>query len=310
MNDRLSSFTCRIAISTLFVFGAALSIAAWNQAAPDAQQQAAAILTAAAQAAGGDALAKVNGMELTTRRLAFLSGHGQGQSEADTRVLYPAQMRLVVKVMESQVVGGGGGLAGGRSGGPVTPISVSEYAGFAYIEGCDGTAWWRKVAQKQVDVLPMNKGTQRRIELLGGLGIHRLAADGKLSAKFVGEQQVQGHQVQVVVLDDGYLKLYFDPQTHLLAGASLAGILAGETFDAFHWWTDFVKVTVQGTGREQTIWWSDYRRVKFKVDGKEEAIQFPYFWTNDIDGTKFLEEKVNNVKLNTKQNPKIFEKPK
>lgn len=309
MNRYILGFIWQAGISAVAVFSAAISIGARGQAGQEAQQKAAAILASAVEAAGGSAVAKVEGMELNTRRVAFLSGNSRGQSETDMRLIYPAQMRLEVKVMEAQTMGGYGGSGVPGSSGPVTPMHVTEHAGFAYVEGCDGTSWWRKMP-KRADERPMDEGTQRRIERVGALGLYRRAAEGKLEAKFIGEQQIQGRQMQIVALSDGDTKLYFDPQIHLLAGVSHTRTSEEETFDAFHWWTDILKVTVQGAGREQTVWWSEYRRVKFKADGKEETIQFPYLWTSAIDGQKFMEERVTSLKVNAKQNPKIFAKPK
>jgi hypothetical protein len=219
-------------------------------------------------------------------------------------------MRLEVKVLETQTIGGTGPTAMPGSGGPVTPIGPTEHTVFAFREGCDGSVWWRKTSASNIEQRPISKYTQFRIDLVGALGLYRRALEGKLTGKFLGEQQVQGHQVQVVELAEERTKLFFDPQTHLLIGAAY-GAPAGEaTFDAFRWWADFVKISVEVGGREQSIWWSDFRRVKFKSEGNEAAIQFPYLWSGFAEGNKFLEEKVANVKLNGKQNPKIFAIPK
>jgi hypothetical protein len=287
-----------------------------SQAAQDAQQKAASIFAAAADAAGGGALAKIDGLEMVTRRVAFLTGKNQAQSEADLRLIYPAQMRLEVKIMETQTIGGYGSSGtpiggGGPGGGPVSPVGTTEHSVFAYREGCDGNVSWRKTAaQVPVDQRPMSKQTQFRIDIVGALGLNRRALEGKLTGTYLGEQQVQGHQVQVVNVPDEGAKLFFDPQTHLLIGAAYSMPIGEITFDAVHWWADILKITVEVGGRDQIIWWEDFKRVKFKSEGNEMAVQFPYKWTGYTGGTKYLEEKVNNLKLNGKQNPKIFAIPK
>jgi hypothetical protein len=309
MNRGVSRLSLGACISLVVALSVVASFGAGSQAAQEAQQKAASMLTAAAEAAGGSSLTRVDSLELNTRRVAFLSGHNQGQSDVDVRLAYPSQMRLEVKLLESQTTGGygGSGMPGGT--GPVTPMSTSEHPVFTFLEGCDGTTWWRKTPSS-VEDRQFAKSTQLRIDLVGALGLYRSAAAGKLEAKFVGEQQVQGRQVHVAVLSDGTTKLYFDPQIHLLAGVSYSGAGAEGTFDAFRWWADFVKITFETGGREQTVWWGDYRRAKFKVEGKEEAIQFPYLWTSYLEGTKVLEEKVTSLKINAKHNPKLFAKPK
>jgi hypothetical protein len=278
------------------------------------------LLAAAVQAAGGPALGKVHNVELTARRTVFLQGHKQGQSDVDLRVIYPSKMRLEVKTIETQVIGGygsSGNPAGGRTGtgmpmggGPVSPMTTSEHTGYSYLEGCDGLLWWRK-SPGNIESHLCDERTRLRIDLMGALGIYRAAADGQLEGKLLGEQKIQGRHVQVLALRDARAKLYFDPQTYQWLGASYPGMSAGDTFDAFHWWTDYImKVSAVDAGREQSIWWSEFRRVKFKSAENEESLQFPYLWTTYIDGIKFLEEKVTSVKLNTKLNPKIFDKPK
>jgi len=305
MNRSISGFFWGACISLLVVLTVRTLFGAGRETEQEAQQRGATILAAAAEAAGGGALAKVESLELNTRREAHFAGHSRGQSDVDLRLIYPLQMRLEVKVMETQTVGG----YASSGSGPITSIRPTEHSVFAYAEGSDGNIWWRKTPQN-IEERPADNGMQLRVDLVGALGLYRRAAEGKLQAKFSGELQFQGRPVQVLVISEGGTRLYLDPQTHLLVGAAYPVTTGEGIFDAFRWWADFMKVSFQSGGQEQSIWWSQYRRVKFKSGGKEEAVQFPYLWTSHLDGTRFLEEKVVSLKVNGKQNPKIFARPK
>ena len=321
MKSCFPGFLCRALVLTHIIFITAAVLVTEGQVQQQSQQQAKATLEAAVQAAGGVTLGKIQSIELNVRRTVFLQGHKQGQSDVDMRLVYPGRMRLEMKTIETQVLGGYGSSGTPARmqrdpglmpppGGPITPMTLSEHAGFTYVEGCDGRMWWRKsVGDTELRVADIR--TNLRINLTGAMGMYRRAAQGNLDGKYVGELQVQGRLVQVLVLADDGTKLYFDPQTHQLVGAAYLGMNAGDAFDAFHWWTDYVmKVSAVDAGREQSIWWSDFRRIKLGPKGEEEWIQFPFLWITYIDGIKFMEERVTRLKLNPKQNPKIFQAPK
>ncbi len=292
--------------AVLIVVLCAGNFGAGRMAAQTTDAKAAEILKAALEAAGGGSFAKIESMEMTTRREAFMQGNNRGQSDGDIRLIYPQQMWMQVNVVEAQTVGGG---AFSPSGGPVTPMQPTEHTVFGVAEGCDGALWWRKTPGSMLD-RPFSKAMQLRIDLVGALGIYKAAAEGKLDTKYVADGEIEGHKVQVLALNGTDVKFYFDPQTHLLAGASYPGSIGDGTFDAYHWWAEFMKITFSPSGVEQIVWWSDYKRSKFKVDGKEEAIQFPMTWTTTSAGSKFLQEKVKSLKLNSKVNAKLFAKPK
>jgi hypothetical protein len=80
----------------------------------------------------------------------------------------------------------------------------------------------------------------------------------------------------------GPVKLYFDPDTHLLAGAH------------------FKAVSPQGTS-ETDQHWSDFRDVQGR--------KFPYANVIFRNGTKFSETKVQNVAVNSKPDAALFSKP-
>ncbi len=280
----------------------------------EARQRGAAIAAAAGEAAGGATLAKVESVELTfQRRIYGLRGvveedigsfptstgriqvpsaaaSGPIETELLAWLVYPGRMRLEETIVQPWVTGGYSPYGGG--GGPVTPTQATEKRTFYSAEGYDGDSGWLKTQTGTRD-LPFNDYVNVRMDQFGGLGICRQAAAGKLEAEFVGEEQVEGHKALAVkwILPRGTVKLYFDPQTHLLVGTTRQEQGPEGTFDVL-----------------QT--WGDYRRVSFKSGDKKEEIQFPYASVTYRNGKKYIEEKVKKIKLNTQPNPKIFSRPK
>ena len=256
--------------------------------ANEARERGTAILKAAIEATGSAALPKIESAELTTRKQTF-TAHGTVDTELEYRLAYPAQMRVDEWILLIWVKGG---YYSGPGSGPVTSRQTEEQRTFASTEGYDGAAGWLKTPKGTTD-FPLDDAARLRIDLVGALGLCRNAAEGKLEAKFVSEEEVQGRKALGVQLgtSTGNIRLYVDPESHLLVGVRSREVTADGTFDTLHTW-------------------SDYRRVIFKSVGKEEAIRVPFTWVRYRDDKKYSEEKVKKLKVNTQPNPKVFARPK
>ena len=64
----------------------------------------------------------------------------------------------------------------------------------------------------------------------------------------------------------------------------------------------FRQVTPQGTS-ETLQFWNDFR------DVPDSGAKFPFHSINYRDGSKFTENTVNEIKLNSKPDPSLFAKP-
>jgi hypothetical protein len=255
----------------------------------DAKQKAKEILELATEAAGGDSLTKVNSLELTLIRVAFLERRQQSKSKVGLRLVYPSQIRLVESLTEDT--------------GPhfqPDPQTINGLpdretaAGFAYyfIDGCDGSVCWEK-RNKVIHQQPFSRSAQFRIDLFGGIGLIRRAAQGKLDASFEGEENMKGQHVYVLDLPEFAAKIYVDSKKHLFVAAKYRGQGPKGSFDVL-------------------VCWKDHLRIAFKEGGQTRGVQVPRRWVTYRDGKKFLDENldVRELLVNAKQDPKLFVKPK
>ena len=213
------------------------------------------LLLAGAKAAGGDALTSVKGLSMNEE------GSMQGQGGKA-----PIKISWVVSYPD-------------RSHGKV------EVQGQTIEQICDGKSAWLQFPDKVVDATQFLGEFERGIAMFGGgWGAYRRVLDGKLSGHFIGEDEMNGQKVQGVQLEAPFnsVKLYFDPETHLLA---------------------FARYQSEGprgaVDNEQH--WSDYRT----VDGKK----FAYTTTIYRGGSKFLESHIENLNLNPTAEETLFAKP-
>jgi hypothetical protein len=126
---------------------------------------------------------------------------------------------------------------------------------------------------------------QRGIDLIGGWGVFRQAAAGKIEAAFAGQKDFQGKKALAVdwTGPSGKVTLFFDPGSRLLVGAAYrARTLQGE-FDTVQVWSGF--------------WATD-------------GVQFPFHWLTLRDGSKFSEQNILELKLNPSLDPSLFARPK
>ncbi len=162
------------------------------QGAPDAKKRGGEILADAAAAAGGEALKKVESLQLAAAG-SVNSPMGTVTVEIRTQLSYPDRMRFE---------------------------TVLEMGSFS--QGFDGKAAWASTPQGTMD-LPADFGNEylRSIDLAGGIGLYKKALTGKAEAEFGGEKEFAGQKTQLVEWSgpSGKVRLYFDAATKLLAGA-------------------------------------------------------------------------------------------
>jgi zinc protease len=196
-------------------------------ATPEALERGKALVAAAAEAAGGAAVAKVESMELALKGVVF----GQVPIEVKVYLAFPSQIRVDVK----------------------TPTS-------SLVQAYDGkTAWMQTAAPAGAVDLPtaLNAEVQRGIDLEGGFGVFRQALAGKLEAQLLGEEEVEGKKLLAAVWSStaGPTKLYFDPATHHLVGARYRQVTVQGAVQTLQWWDDFRPVD----GVQFPFRWLNYR---------------------------------------------------
>ena len=166
-----------------------------------------------------------------------------------------------------------------RSHGDVT------VAGQNIVQVCDGTSSWLRFAQGTRDTTEVISEFKRGISLFGGgWGIYQQVLAGKLTGQFIGEAEIDGKKALGVAVEGAFgpLKLYFYPDTHLLAAARFQSSGANGTTD-----------------NEQR--WSDYRTVGGAL--------FAFSTVTVRNGTKFFESTVQDVQLNPTVDESLFAKP-
>ena len=213
------------------------------------------ILAAAAQAAGGDALKAVKALSMTEDD-TLLNSTGAMPRNVSWSVEYPNRSRAEV-----------------QSNG-MTVLQIS-----------DGTSACVEWQSQTHDASTMLGEFQRGIALFGGgWGLYQQALAGKVQAQSIGAEEIDGKKLDgiAVELTFGNLKLYFDPQTHLLAVARYQSATSKGAVDS-----------------EQH--WSDYR----SVDGHQFAFDTVVY----RDGQKYMESSVKDLKINPSLDASLFAVP-
>jgi predicted Zn-dependent peptidase len=222
---------------------------------PESAQRGAEILLAAANAAGGEKLASIKTLEINENgKLSY--PQGDAPLKVKWMVSYPDRSHGDVNLADQEIV-----------------------------QVCDGSSSWLQFAQGVRDTTPVISEFKRGISLFGGgWGLYQQVLAGKLTGQFIGETEIDGKKTLGVAVEGpfGKLKLYFYPDTHLLAAARFQS--AGER---------------GATDNEQR--WSDYRSV--------EGTLFAFSTVTYRDGVKFFESAVQDVQLNPKVDESLFAKP-
>jgi zinc protease len=224
-------------------------------ATPESLEQGKQILVAAAQAAGGDALQSVTTLGITENGKIH-SPDGDRPLDVKWQVAYPD-----------------------RSYGEV------NLGGMTILQVCDGKSSWLKFPQGARDTTNVIGEFKRGIAMFGGgWGLYQQVLAGKVTGQAIGEEDIQGKKTQGVAVTApfGAIKLYFDPDTHLLVAARYQSV--GEHGP---------------TSNEQH--WSDYRDVQGR--------KFAYATDTYRDGAKLFDSVVQNVEVNPKIDEALFTKP-
>jgi predicted Zn-dependent peptidase len=226
-----------------------------SAATPESLEQGKAALLAAAKAAGGDELSSVKTIGIAE------SGKLTGAS-GDT----PLDVMWLVAYPD-------------RSHGEVL------IGGQKILQVCDGTSTWLQYAEGTRDTTPMIAEFKRGILLFGGgWGLYQQVLAGKITGQAIGTEEIDGKKTLGVAVQGafGAVKLYFDPETHLLAAAR------------------FQSSGPHGASDNEQRW-SDYR----KLEGRT----FAYSTVTYRDGAKLFESTVQDVQLNPKVDESLFAKP-
>jgi zinc protease len=214
------------------------------------------LLDAAAQAAGGDALKAVSGLAMTESE-KLMDTSGDMPRDVNWSVAYPDRCRAEV-----------------------------QSGGMTILQGSDGKSAWVEWQSQTHDATQMMGEFQRGIALFGGgWGLYQQALAERIQAQAIGEEDVDGTKMPGVAVRTAFgdVKLYFDPQTHLLVVARYESATSKGAVDS-----------------EQR--WSDYRN----IDGR----QFAFATTVYRDGQKYMESTVKDLKVNPVLNDSLFAAPK
>jgi zinc protease len=181
-------------------------------ATPESLAQGHALLVAAAQAAGGEAIAKVQSIEVSSKGMLSLPGQ-ELPTEVRIQVVYPNLLRVDSKL-------------------PLGNLS----------QGFDGKVGWVSSPQGTRAVGPeFNAEFERGIALGGCVGIYRLALEGQIEAQYAGKEDVQGKQLATLVWNApfGSVKLYLDPASHMVTAARFISKTPQGSLDSLQVWDDF-----------------------------------------------------------------------
>ena len=179
----------------------------------DAAKRAGEILKESMKAAGGDALFKVERIELTSSGPVF-GPMGEMSVEIGVKVAFPDKVRM-----------------------------TNVIAQFGTLEnGFDGKAGWLLSPQGSMDLpADMNNDALRGIAMTAGIGIYRQVKDGTVKAEFTGEKEFNGKKALEVewMGPSGKVKLYIDPETKIFTGARCRIITMQGAADEERRWSDY-----------------------------------------------------------------------
>jgi len=150
---------------------------------------------------------------------------------------------------------------------------------------CDGKSAWIKFGSESRDATNTLGEFERGISLFGGgWGLYQRVLAGKVSGYSIGDETIDGKKVLGVAVSAyfGKVKLYFDPDTHLLSAARYQSAGPQGAVDT-----------------EQR--WSDYRA----QDGRKFAFATVIY----RDGAKFAETAIQDLSLNPKVTDDMFSSP-
>jgi zinc protease len=182
------------------------------EATPESLEQGKAVLLAAANAAGGEALASVTGLGLTEAG-SLNTADGEKSVSVKWVVAYPDRSHGDVWLGEEHVV-----------------------------QICDGKSAWVQYPDRTADASYVLGEFERGLSLFGGgWGVYRQVLAGKLSGHAIGEEEIAGKKTVGVAVEApfGAIKLYFDPATHLLLAARYQSARQHGFVDNEQQWSDY-----------------------------------------------------------------------
>ncbi len=212
-------------------------------ATPESFERGKAILAAAAEAAGGAAIAKIESLEAAIPG-EFFSPQGPMKADVMLYAAFPDRIRVEVK----------------------TPS-------FSVLQGFDGKSGWVTSPQGSMDLPPaLNGEILRSIALEAGLELFREVLSGKVQAQSLGEEELDGKKALAVEWDSpaGKTKLYFDPATHLLVGARYGQVTMQGAVETLQVWSDFRSVD----GLKFPFRWLNYRNGSKFTDQTVQSVKF------------------------------------
>jgi zinc protease len=224
-------------------------------ATPESLEKGKEVLLEAARATGGDALTSVTSIGMTEDGKLY-GTQGEMPIHVKWLVAYPDRSRADVTLAAQSVV-----------------------------QVCDGKSAWLQFPQRTVDVTHVLNEFERGIAFFGGgWGIYQQVLAGKLAGQFLGEEEINGKKAQGVGVEAafGAVKLYFDPESHLLVTAR------------------YQSASPQGIADNEQHW-SDYRTV--------EGRKFAYSTEIYRDGAKYVESTIEEFHLNPPVDDALFAKP-
>lgn len=181
-------------------------------ATPETVAQGRSEMLAAAQAAGGDAFAKLQSFEATGSGTAAMGGSDL-PFQAKIYVIFPDHIRIDTKV-------------------PIGDVT----------QAWDGKAGWVANGRSSQSVPPdQNVEFTRTLLLMGGWELFREVGAGKVQAQALGPRELFGQKADAVAITSGdmHVILYLDAETHMLSGARWQQDTQQGKVESVELWSDF-----------------------------------------------------------------------
>jgi zinc protease len=197
-------------------------------ASPESAARGRQILQAAAQAAGGEAIKRIESVAFAASG-EFNTPQGSAKFTSKLQIRYPSSLWMEIAL----------------------PMVTFQ-------QGYDGKAGWIASPQGAMDLpAAQSAEAQRGIDLFGCWGMFRRVLAGELEASFVGEKQFEGRSALAVEWKSGAgpVTLFVDPATNLLVGAGYRATTLDGIYDVVQVWSDFREVE----GAKVPFHWVQYR---------------------------------------------------
>ncbi len=173
------------------------------------------IMLAAAEAAGGPSLTKIESLEFVAKgELSF----GPNKISADMKTVVAFPDRYAVEI--------------------TVPMGTMR-------TGFDGRAGWLSAPNGVMDLPAAQNAEQlRTIALVGGWGLMRQVMENKSQVNFIGEETVEGRKLTACEWTSaaGTAKLYIDPASGMLVGSRYRAASLQGPAEQLELWSDFKPV--------------------------------------------------------------------